>query len=601
MAIRTVDDLRRHLQWAVELEHATLPPYLTALYSIKDGHNREAVEVIHSVFLEEMLHLTLAANILNAVGGSPNLDYPGILASYPTYLPHSNEAFEVGLAKFSKDALEVFLQIERPAAHEGLPEDDEFETIGQFYEAIEDALRRLAAELGESELFSGDPARQVTDALYYGGGGRIITVTDLASALRALDEIVEQGEGLQHQEIWDGDRDMFHPEREEVAHYFRFNELYEGRRYRIGDTPQTGPTGERFEVDWDGVWNMRPNPRTADWPEGSPIRAQLEEFNHAYSSVLHLLHECFNGSPRLLAVATGLMYGLKDEAVKLMRLQTGDGETTVGPSFEWVPPELRHLSGSTEPKIVVIENGPYLVYGNVPLSRKKKVASPAGDSISWRKTETIETEETYALCRCGMSTTKPFCDGSHARYGFDGTEMADTRPTAERIRIVPGSIEATAGETVFEGAGLVVKRDGYLCMHAAFCVGRLKRIPELMEGVADSDVRAQIVGMIERCPSGSYMYALTPDGEDVEPDYPLGIAVTAEEGELAGPLWVTGGIPVVRSDGEPFETRNRTTLCRCGHSRAKPLCDGTHRGIDFRERSEDAPASVASASEPEPA
>ena len=56
MAIRSVEDLRRHLQWAVELEHATLPPYLTALYSIKDGHNREAVEVIHSVFLEEMLH-----------------------------------------------------------------------------------------------------------------------------------------------------------------------------------------------------------------------------------------------------------------------------------------------------------------------------------------------------------------------------------------------------------------------------------------------------------------------------------------------------------------------------------------------------------------
>ena len=94
---------------------------------------------------------------------------------------------------------------------------------------------------------------------------------------------------------------------------------------------------------------------------------------------------------------------------------------------------------------------------------------------------------------------------------------------------MPGSLEAN-GETVFEGAGLVVKRDGYLCMHAAFCVGRLKRIPELMEGVDDSDVRAQIIGMMERCPSGSYMYALTPEGEDVEPDYPVGIAVTAGGG-----------------------------------------------------------------------
>src|SRR5262245_3360794 len=164
MAIRTVEDLQQHLQWAIELEHATLPPYLTALYSIKDGSNQEAVEIIHSVFLEEMLHLTLAANILNAVGGSPNLDHPGIIASYPTFLPHSNDAFEVGLLKFSKEALEVFLQIERPAEHDGLPEDDHFETIGQFYEAIEEALERLAHELGEEVLFSGDPARQVTDA-----------------------------------------------------------------------------------------------------------------------------------------------------------------------------------------------------------------------------------------------------------------------------------------------------------------------------------------------------------------------------------------------------------------------------------------------------
>ena len=61
MAITTVESLRRHLQWAIELEHATLPPYLCALYSIKDGHNEEAAAVVHSVFMEEMLHLTLAA------------------------------------------------------------------------------------------------------------------------------------------------------------------------------------------------------------------------------------------------------------------------------------------------------------------------------------------------------------------------------------------------------------------------------------------------------------------------------------------------------------------------------------------------------------
>ena len=245
--------------------------------------------MIHSVFIEEMLHLTLAANILNAVGGAPQLDNPGIMPTYPTYLAHRTRRSR-SRSKFSKEALETFLQIERPGEHDGLPEDDEFETIGQFYEAIEEALKRLAAELGEAELFSGDPARQVTDELYYGGSGRIIAVTDLASALAALEEIVEQGEGLQHQEIWDGDRDMFHPEREEVAHYFRFNELRRpplpARRHAAVGPDRRGVRGRLGRRLPDA-----PEPAHGGLPRRQPDPRALEEFNHAYSAVLHLLHE----------------------------------------------------------------------------------------------------------------------------------------------------------------------------------------------------------------------------------------------------------------------------------------------------------------------
>ncbi|QMU59728.1 MAG: hypothetical protein GKR98_17020 [Boseongicola sp.] len=89
MAITSLDSLRSHLQWAIELEHATLAPYLTALYSIKDGTNVESAEVIKSVFLEEMLHMALAANILNAVGGTPKFDYDGFIPTFPTPLPLS--------------------------------------------------------------------------------------------------------------------------------------------------------------------------------------------------------------------------------------------------------------------------------------------------------------------------------------------------------------------------------------------------------------------------------------------------------------------------------------------------------------------------------
>lgn len=345
MTINTIGSLREHLQWAVELEHATLPPYLCALYSIKWGTNRECVEVIESVFLEEMLHLMLAANILNAVGGSPQIDYPGFIPQYPAYFPHSNQAFRISLAKFSRESLEAFMKLEKPEAHDAIPEDDHFETIGQFYQAIELALKNLCAKLGAERVFTGDPGRQIrAEVIRYGGSGRIIPVEDLDSALVALEEIVEQGEGLQHQEIWDGDRNMFHPDREEVGHYFRFNEIALGRSYQLGDSPSTGPSGEKFTVDWDAIHNMRANPRMDDYAQGSEIWKKMQNFNLIYSIILNFLHKCFNGQPRLLDTAVGTMYELKRQAIELMELPSGDGVTTVGPSFEYIAPEDRHQS-----------------------------------------------------------------------------------------------------------------------------------------------------------------------------------------------------------------------------------------------------------------
>ncbi|NUR71516.1 MAG: CDGSH iron-sulfur domain-containing protein [Hamadaea sp.] len=90
------------------------------------------------------------------------------------------------------------------------------------------------------------------------------------------------------------------------------------------------------------------------------------------------------------------------------------------------------------------------------------------------------------------------------------------------------------------------------------------------------------MGRIDHCPSGSYSYALERGGETIEADLPQAISVLEEDGP-ASALWVTGGVPVTRSDGRPPETRERMTLCRCGRSGNKPLCDGTHREIGFHE------------------
>jgi len=341
MAIRTIDDLQQHLQWAIELEHATLPSYLCALDSLDRDRNAEAVEVevevVTSVFVEEMLHLTLAANILNAVGGRPVLDAPGLLAPYPRRLPHGDRSVQLSLLPFGPEAVEMFVRVELPAPPGAPIESDGYATISQFYDAIRGGLVDLCADLGEAAVFAGDPARQVTPALLsYGGAGRIIAVDGLASALAALDEIVVQGEGADHRAVWDGDHDMFHPERDEVGHHYRFRELQQGRRYRRGDTPRSGPNGEAVVVDWDAVRPMRRDPRTADHAPGSPIRLAQEAFNCDYCSLLHLLEEALDGNPQLLSVGVHAMYGLRAQAEQLMAMPKEDGRAMAGPTFEYV-------------------------------------------------------------------------------------------------------------------------------------------------------------------------------------------------------------------------------------------------------------------------
>lgn len=225
-------------------------------------------------------------------------------------------------------------------------------------------------------------------------------------------------------------------------------------------------------------------------------------------------------------------------------------------------------------RIVVTEDGPYIVHGGVPLVHKTQIVSEHGEPLTWRTGDVFDTPETYELCRCGQSRFKPFCDVTHAMIDFDGTESADTRLTAERQVIYPG------------GTRIMVKRDLPLCMESGFCGNRITNVEEMVPHTEDTQVRAQVIAMIERCPSGSYTYAIEEGEGDIEPDLPQQIAVTTEitsHGPIAGPLWVTGHIPIERADGQPFETRNRVTLCCCGRSGSKPLCDGMHREPDTSE------------------
>jgi len=217
--------------------------------------------------------------------------------------------------------------------------------------------------------------------------------------------------------------------------------------------------------------------------------------------------------------------------------------------------------------ITVTTNGPYLVAG-LPLRRVREIASEHGEPLTTQTTTELETDGSYALCRCGGSSNKPFCDGTHAAIGFDGTETAPTSNYHDRAR-------------VYEGTGVVMGDDRSICEHAGFCANRVTNVWKVMKSDAteDSIVRSQLMSMVERCPSGALTHRLTTDGDDIEPALVKGVGVVDD-----GPLLVTGGIDVSRSDNDSFETRNRMTLCRCGSSSLKPLCDGTHKKIGFSDR-----------------
>lgn len=360
--IPTPDHLRAHLQAAIELEHATIPPYLCALYSLKPGANPEAAAIILSVMRQEMLHLVLAANVLNAIGGTPLLDHPGFIPRYPATLPIGvGGPLIVNLRKFSPEAIETFLAIERPAPSEArgdiplaagarlslAPGDLSadvrggrlYPSIGAFYAAIERGLiaHEALARRGGGTLFEGAPGRQIPPRYYYNGSGAIIVVRDLGTALAALRVIRQEGEGF-GSTVDDPDAEAF-GQGVEPAHFYRFEQIRLGRFFKAGDTPRGGPTGEAFTVSYDAscVHDMAPNPSWAAWPPGA-ARDHAEAFSGAYGDLLAGLERALNGDPGALDAATATMFALKDRAVALMRNPLpGGGGQSAGPTFLYHP------------------------------------------------------------------------------------------------------------------------------------------------------------------------------------------------------------------------------------------------------------------------
>ncbi len=205
-----------------------------------------------------------------------------------------------------------------------------------------------------------------------------------------------------------------------------------------------------------------------------------------------------------------------------------------------------------EQNIRVLSGGPLRVEGAVALLDHEGAG--------------IEAPPAYSLCRCGGSKNKPFCDGTHKSNNFNGQEFASKDTAADRAES-------------FVGEGITIQDDRSRCAHAGVCTDKLSEVfklgvePWIDPKGAEADEIARVVSL---CPSGALSYSLSDSTDPVE--HPEGPSITvARDAPFA-----VRGVQVVAGDGEAYDARERQTLCRCGGSRMKPFCDGSHWYMGFK-------------------
>lgn len=379
------------LQTAILIEHSTIPPYLTALYSIKEGTNALASQIIRSVAVEEMLHLIMVCNVLNAINIQPSVNKPQNYPVYPMKLP-MNVDFYVGLETFSPNSIATFIAIESPGSPvvKAPKYEPEFEfnaklskgmavqennfwtlenmkgfimenvhTIGEYYDVLffyitvfqiiayyreHGALPTGFGELNTGGMFTGDPAKQIRPEQYYGSGGKLHAVESLEGVIAVFQEIKGQGEGADDS-IFDVDPSQFE-EGVELAHYFRFKEVFHEHFYLGGNYEPfmdndgmmpvaTPPTGKPLPVDWTAAYPMKDNPKLSDYTDNKELYAQGVEFNKTYRRLLDAIQSAVEGNQSELEKSIMYMYALKEQATGLMK-QPLDSQYNAGPTFEYI-------------------------------------------------------------------------------------------------------------------------------------------------------------------------------------------------------------------------------------------------------------------------
>jgi hypothetical protein len=329
----TVEDAHAMLQTAIGVEFGTLPPYLYALYTIRPGTNAQASQRIKAIAQQEMIHMCLASNILNALGGNPLLKpqaYPGPLPG--DIGPPGGQPLTIHLLPFSKDAMKQGMDIEQPenpadfpvvspllgAEFKGGPETM---TIGQFYDALDKFLATLPADAWH-------PGRhQIVDDQFF--PGQLFAINDYRDANRAIQEIVSEGEGHKENPL-----DF----QDEVSHYYRFGEMYNNKvltKTYTGLHYQYGPAS--LDIDYALAYPAIADPGEHDFSQDSAAaQAAQAQCSVTYAALVENLQMALTGTDGALGMAVQAMFALRTAAMAAVKVPLADGKVS-GPAFLYQP------------------------------------------------------------------------------------------------------------------------------------------------------------------------------------------------------------------------------------------------------------------------
>jgi len=563
------EQLLHSLYEAAELEHNLMCTYLYAAFSLKRGEaeglrpeeaaatERWQREIV-AVAVEEMGHLVAVWNITAALGGAPHLGR-GNFPLDPGYLPAS---VVVKLAPFSDATLQHFIYLERPdgsseADGEGFaverqfsrnavapritPMARDYDTVGHFYATLSADLQAFVAEHGEAASFCGDRALQLGPSELNLGGARPVLCSK--TALAAFDAIVRQGEGA--------------PSDSEASHYQRFAAI----RTELAALRAANPA---FAPAWPAATNpvlrRPPRPEGRVWLEDAAAAATVDVANASYGLMLRLLAQAYllpgPSAEKSLHVdlSLGLMRAFTPLAEHAARLPAGPSNPGchAGASFTALRDTAALPPGPAARRFIVER-----------LAQLSDAAAKLHDELGAER-----TGRAAGLLQ-GLR--------DRAERGLDLAAPVVTAPTPVVAAPPPPAppTEVTDGIEVVQGEKLELRFEAKRCIHARLCVtGAPKVFLANVQGPwlhPDAMHVERLVDIAHACPSGA-IQVRRKDGQPDEAPPPVNLLQVRE----AGPYGIRGEL-VLR--GEAIGTR--ATLCRCGASKNKPFCDGSHHDIPF--------------------